>query len=98
MASPGMSFLGWFGRFAKRPGLGEFASRFGDISPFAPEIVRYRTAQAGVGDVMRGIGGLRQVAARDLVLALRAGLHRLEAPLDRKVDGLIVANLEMQER
>ena len=32
------------------------------------------------------------------MLALRAGLHRLKAPLDGKVDGLIVANLEMQER
>src|ERR1700722_1346324 len=98
MASPGIRLSGWLGRFAKRPGLGEFASRFRDIGAFALEIVRYRTAQTGVGDVMRGIGGLRQVAARDLVLALRAGLHRLEAPLDRKVDGLIVANLEMQER
>ncbi len=47
---------------------------------------------------MRGIGGLRQVAARDLVLALRAGLDRLQAARNRKIDRLVVADLEMQER
>src|SRR6202162_5014251 len=97
MASPGISFLGWLGRFAKLPGLGEFASRFGDIGAFAPEIVRYRAAQVGVGDVMRGVRGLRQVAARDLVLTLRAGLPPLKASLDRKVEGMREANLEMQD-
>ena len=57
-----------------------------------------RAPQAGVGDVMRRIGGLRQIAAGDLVLALRAGLDAFRAPRDRKIDGLIIANLEMQER
>src|SRR5665647_1370705 len=89
---------GWFIGLAKRSGLGELASGFGDIGALALEIVGYRVAQAGVGDVMRGIGGLRQVAARDLVLALRAGLDRLQAALNCKIDRLIVADLEMQER
>ena len=47
---------------------------------------------------MRGIGGLRQIAARQLVLALGAGLDARELVGDRVVDGLIVAQLEMQER
>src|ERR1700674_5388486 len=99
MASPGKKALsGWFVGLAKRAGLGEFASGFGDIGAFALEIIRDRVAQAGVGDVMRRISRLRQVAARDLVLALRAGLHRPQAALNRKIDRLIIADLEMQER
>ena len=41
---------------------------------------------------------MRQVAARQLVLALRAGLDPREPVRDRVVDGLVVAELEMQER
>src|SRR5712672_2641612 len=47
---------------------------------------------------MRGIRGLRQISARDLVLALRTGLDGFQTAPDRKVDGLIIADLEMQER
>ena len=47
---------------------------------------------------MRGIGGDRQIAARQLVLALRAGLDALEPVRDGEVDRLVVAELEMQER
>src|SRR5215210_2280517 len=35
-------------------------------------------------------------ATRELVFALRAGLEELEAPLDRELDRLIVAKLEVQ--
>ena len=52
---------------------------FGDIGALALEIVGDRAAQAGIGDVMRRIGGLRQISARDLVLALRAGLDGFQA-------------------
>src|SRR5260370_37016845 len=83
--------------FTERPGLAQLAPGVGDIGAFALQIVRYRAAQAGIGDVVRGIGGLRQVAARDLVLALRAGLDRFQATLNRKIDGLAAATLEMQE-
>src|SRR3981081_1571755 len=86
------------GGLTERPGFREFAPRFGHIGAFMPEIVRYRAAQIGVGDVMRGIGGLRQISARELVLALRAGLYRFQAAPDRKVDGLVIADLEMQKR
>ena len=47
---------------------------------------------------MGGIGGLRQIAARQLVLALGAGLDPRELVGDRVFDGLIIAQLEMQER
>src|SRR6202140_1511922 len=86
------------GDFAKWSGLGEFAPRLGDIGAFMPEIIRYRAAQIGIGDVMRGKGGLGEIAARDLVLALRAGLDSFQAAPDRKIDGLVIADLEMQER
>src|SRR4029450_2293091 len=45
---------------------------------------------------MRGIGGVRQVASRQLVLALGAGFDPLELVRDRIVDGLVVAELEME--
>ena len=41
---------------------------------------------------------MRQVAARELVLALCAGLDAREPVGDRIIDGLVVADLEMQER
>src|ERR1700732_3973740 len=84
--------------FAERPGFAQLASGLGDIGALALEIIRDRAAQIGIGNVMRGVGGLRQVAARDLVLALRAGLDRFEAALDGEIDRLVVADLEMQKR
>src|SRR6202171_6595780 len=84
--------------FPKRPTLGEFTRRLRNVHALTPEILVDGAAQTGVGDVVRGISGLRQVAARDLVFALRAGLDGFEAAPDRKVDGLIIADLEMQER
>ncbi len=62
------------------------------------EIVAHRAAEARIGDVMRGIRCLRQVAAGDLVLALRAGLDPLQAVADRVIDRLIITHLEVQER
>ncbi len=47
---------------------------------------------------MGAVGRHRQVAALDLVLALRAGLDAREPVLDGKVDGAVIADLEMQER
>src|SRR6266566_6889493 len=95
MAGPQHVLLG---DFAKRSGLGEFAPRFGHIGAFMPEIVRYRAAQIGVRDIVRGVGGLRKISARNLVLALRARLDAFQAAPDRKIDGLVVTNLEMQKR
>src|SRR5437899_722389 len=86
------------GSLAERAGLGQFASGLRHIGALALQIIRNRPAQIGVGDEVRGPGGLRQVAARQLVLALRAGFDDLQAALDREIDRLIVADLEMQER
>src|SRR5665647_638924 len=68
------------------------------ISPFARQILGDRPPQGRIGDEMRGIGGVRQVAARQLVFALRAGFDAAELMGDRKVDRLIIAQLEMQKR
>ena len=45
---------------------------------------------------MRAIGRNWQVAAGKLVRALRARLDDGEAVLDGKIDGLVIADLEMQ--
>ena len=74
-----------------------FAGRL-HIGPLAREILGDRPAQRRIGDEMRGIGGVRQIAARELVLALGAGLDARELVGDRVIDGLIVAQLEMQKR
>ena len=50
-----------------------------------------------MGDVMHRMGGDGQVAARQLVLALCAGLDPLQPLRKRKIDRLMVADLEMQE-
>src|SRR5271155_139667 len=55
-------------------------------------------AQPGVGDIMGGKSGLRQISAGDLVLALRAGLDGFQAALNRKIDRLVITDLEMQKR
>src|SRR5690606_25350547 len=57
-----------------------------------------RLAQAGMADPMDGAGGGRDIAARQLVLALGAGLDRRQPVRQGEVDGLVVAELEMQER
>ena len=46
---------------------------------------------------MRRTGRDRPIAARDLVLALRAGLDALVAVPNGEFDRLIIAELEMQE-
>ena len=46
---------------------------------------------------MRAVGRRRQIAAGELVRALRAGLDPREPMRDGEVDGLVVADLEMQE-
>src|SRR3954454_14657350 len=64
------------GSFAKRSGLAELEPGLRHIGALAPQIVCKCAAQIGIGDVVRRVGGLRQVTAPDLMLALRAGLDR----------------------
>src|SRR5665213_111347 len=61
-----------------------------------PQALRW--PQRRIGDEMGGIGGLRHVAARQFVLALGAGFDARKFMHDGVVDGLIVAQLKMQER
>ncbi len=61
------------------------------------EIARDCRPEAGIGDVMRGIGRDGAVAAGELVFALRPGLDTGETAGDGELDGLVVADLEMQE-
>src|SRR5215471_18170269 len=68
------------------------------IGALALEIVVDRPAETGIGDVVRRICGARQVAARELVLALGASFDTGESVSDRIFDGLVIADLEMQER
>src|SRR6516164_5604876 len=56
-----------------------------------------RPRQAAIRNVMRRVSCGRQIAARDLVLALRAGLDARYFMGDRIVDRLIIAELEVQE-
>src|SRR6202011_3026261 len=100
MASPKCSLVvsGRFGVFAKGPGVGEFARSLRHIGALMLEIIGNRAAQAGIGDVVRRKSRLRKITARDLVLALGAGLDGFQAAPDRKVDRLVIADLEMQER
>ena len=57
-----------------------------------------RLAKARIGDPVQTMGALRQVPPRQLVLALRAGFDPREPAGDREIAGLVVAQLEMQER
>src|SRR5256885_9526735 len=53
--------------------------------------------EAPVRNEVRAPGDYRLVAARNLVLALRAGLNASEAMVDRPFDRLVIAELEMEE-
>src|SRR5262249_10912162 len=69
-----------------------------DIKALAREIIGDRPAQAGVGNKMRRVGGVRHVASRQLVLAPGASFDPLEVIRNRVFDRLVVAELEMEER
>src|SRR5262249_42234814 len=77
---------------------GQFLAGCRHIGALALEIVGDGAAQAGIDDIVRRIGGDRQVAARQLVLALGAGFHPVELAVNREVDRLVIAQLEVQER
>src|SRR5689334_14164735 len=47
-------------------------------------------------DAMRAVGQAREKSALQFVLALRTRLEKRETPLDREVDRLVVAKLEVQ--
>src|SRR5262245_13784194 len=62
---------------------------FGDCGPFARQIACDRFAQPGVRDPVGRMGRDRDIAARELVFALRPGLDARKAMLDGEVYGLV---------
>ena len=70
--------------------------RFADLGAFGLEIAGHSGTQSWIGDPMRRVGRDGQVAARQLVFTLSAGFDAGEPFGDREVDGLVVADLEMQ--
>src|SRR5664279_2511217 len=84
-------------RIAERSRIGQFANSFLNVLSFALEIIAHRASQRRVGDIVRGISCLREVASRDFVLSLRASLDALQTSPDCEMDGLIVADLKMQK-
>ena len=56
-----------------------------------------RPAQSRVGDPVGRVDGGGQVATRDLVLALGPGLDAATGRGRWRVDGLVIAELEMEE-
>src|SRR5262245_34137672 len=61
------------------------------------EIVGDRLPETRMGNVMRGLRGYGHIAARELVLSLRARLDPFQLPVDGEIDRLVIADLEMQE-
>ncbi len=84
--------------FSERRVLAEQFVHPGDFCPLVAQIVRNRPAEAIMGNEMGGVGGHGFIAARQFVLSLRSGLDDSQTLFDRIVDGLMVANFEMQER
>jgi hypothetical protein len=70
----------------------------GDGQALALEIIGDGAAKPGVSDPMGAVGLDGKITAGELVRALGAGFDARELALYGKVDGLIVADLEMQAR
>src|SRR5690242_10191367 len=92
---PPLVFPNW--KTAKGGLLGKESDVTGDGAPLALEIIGDGTAKTGVGDVMGAIGLARQIAAGELMRALRPRLDAGQPVLNREVDRLVVADLEMQK-
>src|SRR5215475_7205128 len=76
-----------FGKMAaERACFGQLVAGCFHIGSLALEIVGNRPPQGRIGNVMGGIGGLRHVAARKLVFALRSGFHPRELVCDGMVE------------
>lgn len=68
-----------------------------DMKPLAVQIFGNGIAEGSIGDPVGAVGAGGQVAACELVLALRACLDARNAARNGEVDRLIVAAFEMQE-
>jgi hypothetical protein len=70
----------------------------GDRQALALEVVGDGTAKPRIPDPMHTTGRHRQIAAGELVRALGPGFDLRQLVLYGEVDGLILADLEMQAR
>src|SRR6266700_6902692 len=82
----------------ERGGFGKLPARRLDVGALAAQIIGDGAAQGRIGDMMGRIGHDRNIAPRDLVLALRPGFDPGKPMRNRIFDGLIITQLEMQER
>src|SRR5216684_1181152 len=82
----------------ERDGFGELAARRLDVGALAPQIVGDGAPQGRIGDMMGRIGHDRNIAPRDLVLALRPGFDPGKPMRNRIFDGLIITQLKVEER
>jgi hypothetical protein len=67
-----------------------------EVVRLAAQRLADRGAKATVGDPVKGRGLRGQETARELVLALRAGLEALQAFANAVLDALVIARLEVQ--
>jgi hypothetical protein len=77
--------------------LAELLELAGHLEAILGEEALDRIPEAGVADPVRAVGRDRRVAALELVGALGAGLDPGEAALDRELDRLVVAGLEVEK-
>src|SRR6476620_5442614 len=68
----------------------------GDRSTLTLEVIGHGAAERRVSDPMDAVGRHRQIAAGDLVRSLGAGLNPGKLVLNSEIDGLVVADLEME--
>src|SRR5260370_38426697 len=81
-----------------RDGIGELAASGRYVGARAPQKVGDGAPQGRIGDMMGRIGHDGNIAPRDLVLALRPGFDPGKPMRNRIFDGLIITQLEMEER
>ena len=72
--------------------------RLAHIGALVFEVIRHRGREPAIRDVVDRIGGNRPVASGQLVFALGARFDARKTALQGEIDGLVVADLEMQER
>src|SRR5271165_3494051 len=69
-----------------------------DMQPLPSEKIGDRAFEAGIGKVVRRIGRHRPVAARHFMFPLRPRFDPFQAMPQGKINRLIIAYFEMQER
>ena len=68
-----------------------------DVLAFMSEVVGDSATKTGVSNVVGGMRCDREVATRQFVFALSPGLDLFKAVNNGKIDGLVIANLEVEE-